>query len=85
MDHVRRIAKKSCSFRIRKEQHLFYDHFQNKWKSPLLFVYCLTGKVYVTDKSFEDQSEPFLTDNLRRGIFVPNADFGIYLLNFWII
>ena len=35
----------------------------------------------LTDKSFEDPSEPFLTDNLRRGIFVPNADFGVYLLN----
>lgn len=31
--------------------------------------------------SFEDPSEPWLTDNLRRGVFVPDADFGIYLLN----
>jgi type IX secretion system PorP/SprF family membrane protein len=37
--------------------------------------------INVNEKNFEDPSEPWLTDNLRRGIFVPNADFGIYLLN----
>jgi type IX secretion system PorP/SprF family membrane protein len=31
--------------------------------------------------SFEDPNEPWLNDNLRRGVFVPDADFGIYLLN----
>lgn len=31
--------------------------------------------------SFENPDEPWLTDNLRRGVFVPDADFGIYLLN----
>jgi type IX secretion system PorP/SprF family membrane protein len=52
--------------------------------TQLSFGLGLTGYYFcvnVTDKSFEDQSEPFLTDNLRRGIFVPNADFGVYLLN----
>jgi type IX secretion system PorP/SprF family membrane protein len=33
------------------------------------------------ESSFEDPSEPWLTDNLRRGVFVPDIDFGIYLLN----
>jgi type IX secretion system PorP/SprF family membrane protein len=37
--------------------------------------------VNVDEKSFEDANEPWLTDYSRRGIFVPNADFGIYLLN----
>jgi type IX secretion system PorP/SprF family membrane protein len=37
--------------------------------------------INVNDKSFEDPNEPWLTDYLRRGVFVPNADFGIYLLN----
>ena len=44
----------------------------------------LTGYYFtinVTDKSFEDPNEPWLTDNLRRGVFVPDADFGVYLLN----
>ena len=44
----------------------------------------LTGYYFslnVNDKSFEDPSEPWLNDYLRRGVFVPNADFGIYLLN----
>lgn len=30
---------------------------------------------------FEDPDDPWLNDNLRRGIFVPDASFGIYLLN----
>jgi type IX secretion system PorP/SprF family membrane protein len=37
--------------------------------------------VNANESSFEDPSEPWLTDNLRRGVFVPDADFGIYLLN----
>ena len=37
--------------------------------------------INATETSFEDPNEPWLTDNLRRGIFVPDADFGIYLLN----
>jgi type IX secretion system PorP/SprF family membrane protein len=44
----------------------------------------LTGYYFTADvngQSFEDPNEPWLSDNLRRGIFVPNADFGIYLLN----
>ena len=31
--------------------------------------------------SLEDQNDPILTDNLRRGIFIPDASFGVYLLN----
>jgi type IX secretion system PorP/SprF family membrane protein len=31
--------------------------------------------------SMEDPNEPLLNDNLRRGIFIPDAAFGIYLLN----
>jgi type IX secretion system PorP/SprF family membrane protein len=59
-------------------------HFWIKDYTQLSFGLALTGyyfSINVTDKSFEDPSEPFLSDNLRRGIFVPNADFGIYLLN----
>jgi type IX secretion system PorP/SprF family membrane protein len=44
----------------------------------------LTGyyfSVNVNETTFEDPNEPWLTNDLRRGVFVPNADFGIYLLN----
>ncbi len=37
--------------------------------------------VNAAESSFESPDEPWLTDNLRRGVFVPDADFGIYLLN----
>jgi type IX secretion system PorP/SprF family membrane protein len=44
----------------------------------------LTGYHFIINASesgFEDHNEPWLTDNLRRGVFVPDADFGIYLLD----
>ena len=44
----------------------------------------LTGylfKVNVNEESFWESSEPLLNSDLRRGIFVPDVDFGIYLLN----
>jgi type IX secretion system PorP/SprF family membrane protein len=31
--------------------------------------------------SLEDQNDPLLNDNLRRGIFIPDVTFGAYLLN----
>lgn len=31
--------------------------------------------------SLEDQNDPLLNDNLRRGIFIPDVSFGVYLLN----
>jgi type IX secretion system PorP/SprF family membrane protein len=43
-----------------------------------------TGYHYKIDEkqiNFEDPNEPWLNDNLRRGIFVPDASFGAYLLN----
>jgi type IX secretion system PorP/SprF family membrane protein len=44
----------------------------------------LTGYYFKIDEkqiNFEDPNEPWLNNNLRRGIFVPDADFGIYVLN----
>jgi len=38
-------------------------------------------RINASESSFEDPNEPWLTDNLLRGVFVPDADFGIYLLN----
>jgi len=43
-----------------------------------------TGYHYKIDENeinFEDPDEPWLNNNLRRGIFVPDATFGIYVLN----
>lgn len=44
----------------------------------------LTGYLYkINEKeiNFEDPNEPWLNNNLRRGMFVPDATFGVYLLN----
>ena len=43
-----------------------------------------TGYYYKIDEkqiNFEDPNEPWLNNNLRRGIFVPDVAFGAYLLN----
>jgi type IX secretion system PorP/SprF family membrane protein len=37
--------------------------------------------INANELSFEDSNEPWLNNNLRKGVFVPDADFGIYLLN----
>jgi type IX secretion system PorP/SprF family membrane protein len=37
--------------------------------------------INATELSFEDSNEPWLNNNLRMGVFVPDVDFGIYLLN----
>jgi type IX secretion system PorP/SprF family membrane protein len=38
-------------------------------------------KINEKEINFEDPNEPWLNNELRRGIFVPDADFGIYILN----
>jgi type IX secretion system PorP/SprF family membrane protein len=37
--------------------------------------------INANELSFEDSNEPWLNNNLRRGVFVPDIDFGIYILN----
>jgi type IX secretion system PorP/SprF family membrane protein len=44
----------------------------------------LTGyhyKINDSEINFEDPNEPWLNNNLRRGMFVPDLTFGTYLLN----
>lgn len=44
----------------------------------------LTGYLYKINEreiSFEDQNEPWMNNDLRRGMFVPDATFGISILN----
>jgi len=38
-------------------------------------------RIAATEQSFEDPSEPWLNDNMRKGVIVPDVDFGMYLLN----
>ncbi|MDX9726116.1 MAG: type IX secretion system membrane protein PorP/SprF [Bacteroidales bacterium] len=38
-------------------------------------------KINERELDFENPDEPWMNNELRRGIFVPDADFGIYILN----
>ncbi len=38
-------------------------------------------KINDSEINFEDPDEPWLNNNLRRGLFVPDVTFGVYLLN----
>ena len=52
--------------------------------TQLSFGLSATGyhfKINEKELNFEDPNEPWLNNNLRRGMFVPDAGFGIYLLN----
>ena len=52
--------------------------------TQLSFGLAATGYHYIINadhESFKDPSEPWLTDALRKGIFVPDFNFGMYLLN----
>jgi type IX secretion system PorP/SprF family membrane protein len=52
--------------------------------TQLSFGLAFTGYYYKIDEkqiNFEDPNEPWLNNNLRRGIFVPDVSFGAYLLN----
>ncbi len=52
--------------------------------TQLSFGLSFTGYHYKIDEeqiNFEDPNEPWMNNELRRGIFVPDAAFGIYLLN----
>ena len=43
-----------------------------------------TGYQYKIDEkaiNFEDPNEPWLNNDLRKGMFVPDVTFGMYLLN----
>jgi type IX secretion system PorP/SprF family membrane protein len=52
--------------------------------TQISFGLAFTGyhfKVDVDNNNFGESNEPLLNDNLRRGVFVPDVDFGIYFLN----
>lgn len=52
--------------------------------TQLSFGLALTGYHYKINEqaiNFEDPNEPWMNNNLRKGMLVPDATFGIYLLN----
>jgi type IX secretion system PorP/SprF family membrane protein len=59
-------------------------HMWLQKSTQLSFGLAFTGYYYKIDQNqinFEDPNEPWLNNNLRRGIFVPDLSFGVYLLN----
>ena len=59
-------------------------HMWLQKSTQLSFGLAFTGYYYKIDETqinFEDPNEPWLNNNLRRGIFVPDLTFGVYLLN----
>ncbi|MCE5348269.1 MAG: type IX secretion system membrane protein PorP/SprF [Bacteroidales bacterium] len=59
-------------------------HMWLRNSTQLSFGLALTGYHYKIDEkeiNFEDPDEPLLYTSLRRGMFVPDATFGIHLLN----
>ncbi len=65
-------------------QATYSYHMWIQQKTQLSLGLAFTGYHFIinaNESSFESPDEPWLTDNLRRGVFVPDADFGIYLLN----
>ena len=66
-------------FQVCYAYHLWLEDF-----TQLSMGLAFTGYHFIINAreiNFEDPNEPWLNDNFRRGIFVPDADFGIYLLN----
>ena len=65
-----------------KAAYAYHIWLQNSTQLSLGLAF--TGYYYkINEKeiNFEDPNEPWLNNDLRRGIFVPDATFGVYLLN----
>ena len=65
-------------------QAAYSYHMWIQRSTQLSLGLAVTGYQYKINESeinFEDPSEPWLNNNLRRGIFVPDMTFGAYLLN----
>ena len=66
-------------FQLSYSYHLWVEN-----ETQLSMGLAFTGYHYKIDErqiNFEDPNEPWLNNDLRRGIFVPDASCGIYLLN----
>jgi type IX secretion system PorP/SprF family membrane protein len=65
-------------------QFSYTYHTWLRKSTQLSFGLAATGYYYkIDDKqiNFEDPNEPWMNNNLRRGAFVPDITFGVYLLN----
>ncbi|MCU0473680.1 MAG: type IX secretion system membrane protein PorP/SprF [Bacteroidales bacterium] len=65
-------------------QFSYSYHMWLRNSTQLSMGLALTGYHYKLDEkeiNFEDPEEPWLNNDLRRGMFIPDASFGIYLLN----
>jgi type IX secretion system PorP/SprF family membrane protein len=65
-------------------QFSYAYHMWLKNSTQLSMGLALTGyhyKINEKEINFEDPNEPWLNNNLRRGMFVPDVTFGVYLLN----
>jgi type IX secretion system PorP/SprF family membrane protein len=52
--------------------------------TQLSFGLAFTGYHFIIDVeniNFEDPNEPWLNNELRRGMFIPDTDFGVYILD----
>jgi len=59
-------------------------HMWLQKSTQLSFGLGFTGFYYKIDENqinFEDPNEPWMNNDLRRGVFVPDVSFGAYLLN----
>ncbi|HUW93233.1 MAG TPA: type IX secretion system membrane protein PorP/SprF [Bacteroidales bacterium] len=59
-------------------------HLWLNGQTQLSFGLALTGYYYKIDQrqiEFEDPDEPWLNTDFRKGIFVPDFNFGVYVLN----
>jgi len=66
-------------FQLAYAYHMWIEN-----ETQLSLGLALTGYQYkINEKeiNFEDPNEPLLNSNLRRGMFVPDATFGLHLLN----
>lgn len=65
-------------------QFSYAYHMWLRQETQLSLGLAFTGYHYKIDEKqidFEDPNEPWMNNELRRGIFVPDAAFGIYVLN----
>lgn len=65
-------------------QFSYAYHMWLKNSTQLSMGLAVTGYHYKINESqldFQDPNEPWMNNNLRRGIFIPDATFGMYLLN----
>jgi type IX secretion system PorP/SprF family membrane protein len=66
-------------FQASYSYHLWIEN-----STQLSFGLAVTGyhfKINEKEINFEDPNEPWLTSDFRRGVFIPDATFGAYLLN----